>query len=433
MKNFTHKLFRDISRMSRGMNQKGNDSTMKKLNVLMTGEQQRRWVISPQTKYLARETPEGLLLRPANHLPTKIYLEPTTKCNLQCRSCMRNTWDEPGGEMAMETFGRLLSNTKKIPSIEKIAFWGFGEPLMHPNIIEMIKRAAKQGLKTELITNGLLLSRDMAEAMISAGLDALVVSVDGITPEQHADIRPGADLNTVKRNIEVLNGMKLLKGRELPEIGLEFVLMRRNLSELPHLPSFARSMRASFIIVSNILPYTKELKDEILYGISAGRPYGGIRSRGGTEFTMPVVDVKRDTRGPLMEFLLNAEACNIREPRYPNVEAFCPFVWEGSLCVSWDGSVSPCPALMHSYTCFINGRDKSIRRYQIGNINKSSLLELWGNEEFKQCRKRILDFDFPPCIHCQCDLSETNEEDCYGNPFPTCGDCLWAYGIVLCP
>jgi hypothetical protein len=59
--------------------------------------------------------------------------------------------------------------------------------------------------------------------------------------------------------------------------------------------------------------------------------------------------------------------------------------------------------------------------------------EIWENEEFKQFRKRILNFDFPPCLHCDCDLAETNEEDCYGNLFPTCGDCLWAHGIILCP
>jgi len=32
-----------------------------------------------------------------------------------------------------------------------------------------------------------------------------------------------------------------------------------------------------------------------------------------------------------------------------------------------------------------------------------------------------------------CPLSETNGEDCYGNPAPVCGECFWAQGIVLCP
>lgn len=32
-----------------------------------------------------------------------------------------------------------------------------------------------------------------------------------------------------------------------------------------------------------------------------------------------------------------------------------------------------------------------------------------------------------------CELRETNEADCYGNPFPTCGECLWAAGLVQCP
>jgi hypothetical protein len=46
----------------------------------------------------------------------------------------------------------------------------------------------------------------------------------------------------------------------------------------------------------------------------------------------------------------------------------------------------------------------------------------------------VLNFEFSPCTLCDgCILSEKNEEDCYGNAFPTCGGCLWAQGIVQCP
>ncbi len=48
------------------------------------------------------------------------------------------------------------------------------------------------------------------------------------------------------------------------------------------------------------------------------------------------------------------------------------------------------------------------------------------------CRTCVRHFDFPPCTDCGCELAETNEEDCLGNPHPTCGDCLWARGIVRC-
>ena len=53
---------------------------------------------------------------------------------------------------------------------------------------------------------------------------------------------------------------------------------------------------------------------------------------------------------------------------------------------------------------------------------------------FGTFRQRVRTFDFPPCFHCGgCHFTETNEEDCYSNPAPVCGECPWAQGIVLCP
>ena len=113
---------------------------------------------------------------------------------------------------------------------------------------------------------------------------------------------------------------------------------------------------------------------------------------------------------------------------------YCPFVWEGTMSISWDGSVSPCIALMHSYTCYVLGREKRIRGYKAGNIGEQSVLGIWNNQEYKAFRQRVLRFEFSPCINCGgCEMVDSNEEDCFGNTFPVCGDCLWARGAIRCP
>lgn len=104
------------------------------------------------------------------------------------------------------------------------------------------------------------------------------------------------------------------------------------------------------------------------------------------------------------------------------------------MAVSWDGEVSPCVALMHSYKCYVLGREKNIRRYTLGNIAQQKVDKIWNSKEFQQFRKKVIEFDFSPCTSCGgCDFSESNEEDCFGNTFPVCGDCLWAQGVILCP
>jgi MoaA/NifB/PqqE/SkfB family radical SAM enzyme len=112
----------------------------------------------------------------------------------------------------------------------------------------------------------------------------------------------------------------------------------------------------------------------------------------------------------------------------------CPFVWRGSATVAWTGDVSPCIALLHSYRCFVLGREKAIRRHVVGNIREEPIAAIWKKKDYQVFRRRVLTFDFAPCLRCgSCDYADTNEEDCYGNMHPVCGDCLWAQRVLLCP
>jgi MoaA/NifB/PqqE/SkfB family radical SAM enzyme len=375
-----------------------------------------------------------LLLRPSDPPLAKIYVEPTTTCNLRCRICVRNSWSEPVGFMEMTTYRRLVDGLRKVPSLRTMAFWGFGEPLLHPDIVEMVALARELGAKTELITNGLLLDRTMAEGLVMAGLDTLVVSVDGTSAESRADIRSGADLRLVQENVKGLHTARRANRCGNPEIGLEFVVTRRNVSELPNLRRLAYSIEASFIVVTNVLPYTEEFKEEILYWLSTGSLYSPVRSKWFPEIMLPRMDARREYLEPLLRLLRQGGVIDPLPRRSDGAEGYCRFVGEGAVAVAWDGEVSPCVALMHSYTCYVLGREKMIRRYTLGNVGREEIARIWERDEFKQFRRRVLQFDFAPCVDCGgCQLAESNEEDCFGNAFPVCGDCLWARGIILCP
>jgi len=399
-------------------------------------EQRARWGLAPGSRVLLRETPYGLLLRPADPPLSKIYLEPTTRCNLRCRTCLRSSWSEPEGTMPLATYRVLLEGLKTLRRPPAISFWGIGEPLLHPDIVEMVHRAETHGIETELVTNGTLLDRETADGLLTAGLARIVVSIDGVTEASHAEIRPGADLASVKNNLAYLAAARLFGGHDRPEIALEFVLMRRNLHELPRVPELARSIGASRIIVTNVMPYTEELKNEFLYGVTAAEwPHSSKRFGTSPDVVMPKIDVRSDTREALIGFFVNAGAVgpHQRSVPEPDLTAYCPFVWEGKTAVAWNGAVSPCIALMHSHTCFVLGRHKSIRRHSLGTLQAAPIVDIWNSPEYREFRRRVMAFEFAPCIQCDCDLAESNEQDCFGSPFPTCGDCLWARGAIVCP
>ncbi|HSW46599.1 MAG TPA: radical SAM protein, partial [Phycisphaerae bacterium] len=390
----------------------------------------RRWGLEAGADVVVRQTPQGLMLFPADPPLGKVYVEPTSACNLSCRTCMRHSWNEPVGTMTGATFQRLLASLATVPSFHTMAFWGMGEPLLHPEIASMVQAAKDLGAETELITNGLLLSPELARALVAAGLDRLVVSVDGVTPRRHAENRTGADLETIKANVLALRRLRHEMQRMQPEIGIEFVLMRRNLDEVRNLRGLASELGASFIVLTNVLPYTKEVSNEILYWISADRPWADGRSIWFPKISVPRFDARRENLEPLASLIWpaggTAEPIQ-RADRFPDNDGHCRFVEQGSMAVGWDGAVSPCIALMHSYTCFVLDREKRIRRYVLGNVGEEDVRGIWEKEEYRRFRKRVLDFDFPPCIHCGgCDFVDGNEQDCYSSTFPSCGDCLWA-------
>lgn len=284
------------------------------------------------------------------------------------------------------------------------------------------------------MTNGVLLDQRRGGQLVEAGLARLIVSIDGLTPASFAELRSGAGLREVLGNVRYVQQLAESRENREFEVGIEFVAMKRNRHEMCRLRELARSVGASFVIVTNLMPYTAEMKDEILYG----RWTPAARSRGRSKWN-PLISL------PVMDFdegMLHSR--ELLGALHPNVSLFghefaarppyCRFVHEDCVAVRWDGEVSPCLPLMHAHQCYVLGREKRMRPCHFGNARESSLPDIWRSPQYAAFRERIRSFQFPICSNCAgCELVEANEQDCCGNPFPVCGDCLWAQGIIQCP
>lgn len=341
----------------------------------------------------------------------KIYIEVTTQCNFSCITCIRNNWNEDIGHMEWETFEKFLNNLKGLPNLETVHFGGFGEPFSHPRIFDMLKAVKRLGLKVEIITNGSLLTDTVIKELAGLGLDMIYVSLDGSDEVEYNEIRQGADFNNVLGNVHKLNRIKKELGVSKPELGIEFVAMKKNFHKLPKLMRLAWEMKVRTVIVTNLLPYHESLKDEIVYDIDdTGNLFGNESWLIDLQAQMPYMKLR--------------------------TERYCKFIQDKSLCINFKGDVSPCYALMHSYRCFIYGREKEIIPCYLGNINKKTLKEIWTEPGYTNFRFAVKNFIFPSCTDCKflegCSMADNNEMDCWGNS-PSCAECLWSRKIIACP
>ena len=377
----------------------------------------------------------------------KVYVEPTNACNLNCTTCVRHSWDEPEGFMEWATFEALVDGLAEVAQGDggsaagggaagphaagTLAFMGLGEPLLHPRFLDMVRLVKSRGLRAEVTTNSLLLDEEMAGGLLQAGLDQLVVSIDGASAEAFGRVRSGASLAKVVENVRRLHDRRGPNYGPGTSIGIEFVAMRSNVGELPGLNRLAAQLGATFIIVSNVLAYTPELQGETLYDQRVTASEGG-ESTAAPRWQLPAFDWDEDLGAALGRALARSGPVAFAAGVASDVSSHCPFVEADSCAVAWHGGVSPCPPLLHTYTCFVRGREKLMTRWQVGRLPDEPLAAIWAQPAYAAFRDRVRRFDFPPCTDCGCELAEGNEEDCFGDPHPVCGGCLWARGVVRC-
>jgi MoaA/NifB/PqqE/SkfB family radical SAM enzyme len=409
--------------------------------LILSPEFVSHYGLKPGVEVRIEEGVYGLKLnRPVTHL-MKVYIEPTNACNLECRTCIRNVWDEPIGQMDSKTFDRIIEGLKVISPKPTVFFGGFGEPLSHPGIVDMVARVKALGITVELITNGTLLTEEMSGQLIEAGLDMLWVSLDGATPESYADVRLGAALPGVLVNLA--NFRKVRWGdypppfsfdyHLKPQVGVVFVAMKRNIADLPAVIRLGNELGANHFLVTNVLPYTAEMCNEILYSRALTDAIY-LPTLWGARMRLPKMDVNEITRESLFKVMRGGHSMVFAGASFGESNDRCPFIESGSVAIGWEGNLSPCLPLLHNHVTYLSGWKRSLKRHAVGNVSEDDLNVLWNAPEYITFRDRVQKFDFSYCIFCGgCDLVESNEEDCFGNTFPTCGGCLWAQGIIQCP
>ena len=122
--------------------------------------------------------------------PVLAHLIPIRRCNLACTYC--NEFDNFSAPVSIDELYRRVDHLARL-RLSILTISG-GEPLMHPDLDDLIRHTRKHGIIASLITNGYLLTADRIERLNEAGLEYLQISIDNILPN-----------DTSKKSLKVLD------------------------------------------------------------------------------------------------------------------------------------------------------------------------------------------------------------------------------------
>jgi len=421
--------------------------------------------------------------------PDKLIIEPTTRCNFKCEMCVKQSQgcEIAEGDLDASVF---LKCENLIARASTVIFTGIGEPLLHRGL-ESYLSSARKIMPEKTIrgfqTNGKLLTSRRAELLIKAGMNKICISVDSVLPGRFDLVRQGGMLSDVETAFDSLkSAIKNMPGENI-DVGIEFVLMKKNMHELPQVVEWAAKKGVNFIIVTHLSAYEKGLEKEIVYmnnsyealelfksyqdkAIEKGldiRNYDKARWKfGKSQREIAVYDLVAQFKQEALnkdlyvnmfhllsekswEYDKIRENFNLAESKAkqtgidlslpqirPKTERYCPFVEEKTMFVAWDGNVSPCYFLWHKYTAIRMGYAKQVTPVFFGNVHETPAEQSWQGEEFTSFREKVMQYDYPNChawCETRCDyvLEEPFYQDCYINDIPCC-DCFWGLGLLNC-
>ncbi len=110
--------------------------------------------------------------------PLQCSLYVTDRCNLDCAYCTE--YDNSRPHPSLDDLKKWVRKIRELGTM-RIALVG-GEPLVHPNIVELVRYCRELGFATSLTTNGFLLTRKLIAELEDAGLQVMQISVDRMTP-----------------------------------------------------------------------------------------------------------------------------------------------------------------------------------------------------------------------------------------------------------
>lgn len=292
--------------------------------------------------------------------PLFLNIHINDKCNLKCIMCdTRTYYEEKIGEViSLEGLIQQLRVLKRHGLIGVVI--GGTEPLLRPDICDILDKIQRIGVKPVLITNGTLLNEDLAKTLAGSGT-GIVVSLDGATPKTNDRIRgPGTFEQAVNGISKLVAFRKTFKTHLL----INTCITSINLHEIEAIIKLGEKIGVDGVLFQNVDTSEQWLKPD------------------------------REKLAAILD-KINRERITYKI-RIPPVLYLQSLVTEDELASHCfvPGLISNVDAYGNVFGCW---RIKKI----LGNIKEASLLNIWASKEYREFRKNVRQKRLAVCKDCK--------------------------------
>lgn len=290
---------------------------------------------------------------------TNLHIEITSKCNERCVHCYI-PHDNNVNHIEPDLFYNILEQCKKM-NLLHVTLTG-GEPMTHNNFSDFLKKCNEYNLSVNVLSNLTLLNDDIIEEMKRNGLLSVQVSLYSMDSNIHDSI------TQIKGSFEkTKNAILKLKENDIP-LQISCPIMKQNINCYNDVIDWGKThninVGSDYVIIARYNHTTQNLSNRL-----------------------SVNDVKevinqRISNEPQYLRLMEKEA---EKKKYMDPEDTVCSVCYSSICIADNGNVYPCAGWQD---------------YVVGNVNETSLNDIWKNSIKVQYLRSLRKRDFPKCIQC---------------------------------
>ena len=314
--------------------------------------------------------------------PYSMKIESTNICNTRCQLCPTGLGlrGRRKGRMEFTQYTKLVDQLRRHLFSLDLSMWG--DPLVAPDIYEMIGYAHNKGIWTYISSNlhgfkieprkqrdGTLAEQDDATKLITSGLDMLTCSLHGASQETFAIYQPGKNFGDALAKVRHIVATKKKLGSSTPAIQLNYVVTKHNEHEIEAFKALAKELDCKPVFSTASMNVRFLDKDKKLTPLGLADDVLAKKTKDHLEDWLP----------ENKDYVLSAydelrETGELRGEQYNGKKAYnCSWPWRQSV-INWDGSVATCCGSFEE-------------REDIASVIDQPFSKVWNSEKYRMARR----------------------------------------------